>query len=181
MWNLRFHHTQDAQRLTMPASKKAKTPPAKANTRSPELTLIDNLAEILNSTGLTEIEMEQKGVRVRVSKAVTASFQAAPQNYAPPTPAPSSAPIAVAAATPVADHAGSVKSPMVGTVYMAASPEAAPFITIGATVRQGQTLLIIEAMKTMNQIPAPKSGKVTQIMVDNGSPVEFGEVLLVIE
>jgi acetyl-CoA carboxylase biotin carboxyl carrier protein len=164
----------------MPANKKTKPTPAKTTVRSPELTLIDNLAEILNSTGLTEIEMEQKGVRVRVSKAVNATYQAAPQSYAP-QPAPTAAqPVAVAAA-PAGDHAGSVKSPMVGTIYMAASPEAAPFITVGATVKQGQTLLIIEAMKTMNQIPAPKSGKVTQIMVDNGSPVEFGEVLLVIE
>jgi acetyl-CoA carboxylase biotin carboxyl carrier protein len=164
----------------MPANKKTKPTPAKTTVRSPELTLIDNLAEILNSTGLTEIEMEQKGVRVRVSKAVNATYQAAPQSYAP-QPAPTAAqPVAVAAA-PAGDHAGSVKSPMVGTIYMAASPETAPFITVGATVKQGQTLLIIEAMKTMNQIPAPKSGKVTQIMVDNGSPVEFGEVLLVIE
>jgi acetyl-CoA carboxylase biotin carboxyl carrier protein len=164
----------------MPSNKK--TTPRAVNTtvRSPELTLIDNLAEILNSTGLTEIEMEQKGVRVRVSKAVTATYQAAPQSYAPP-PAAQSAPMVSAPAVPVGDAAGSVKSPMVGTVYMAASPETAPFISVGATVKQGQTLLIIEAMKTMNQIPAPKSGKVTQIMVDNGSPVEFGEVLLVIE
>jgi acetyl-CoA carboxylase biotin carboxyl carrier protein len=164
----------------MPVKKKANAP-AKTVTRSPELTLIDNLAEILNSTGLTEIEMEQKGVRVRVSKAVVAHVQAAapaaPALVAPPVMAATSA----AAIAPVGDHAGSVKSPMVGTIYMAASPEAAPFVTIGATVKQGQTLLIIEAMKTMNQIPAPKSGKVTQIMVDNGSPVEFGEVLMVIE
>jgi acetyl-CoA carboxylase biotin carboxyl carrier protein len=164
----------------MPANKKTKPTPAKTTVRSPELTLIDNLAEILNSTGLTEIEMEQKGVRVRVSKAVNATYQAAPQSYAP-QPALAAAQPITAAAAPAGDHAGSVKSPMVGTIYMAASPEAAPFITVGATVKQGQTLLIIEAMKTMNQIPAPKSGKVTQIMVDNGSPVEFGEVLLVIE
>jgi acetyl-CoA carboxylase biotin carboxyl carrier protein len=165
----------------MPATKKTKSVPAKANTRSPELTLIDNLAEILNSTGLTEIEMEQKGVRVRVSKAATANVQMAPQMYAPPAAVQSVAAAPSIAATPAGDPAGSVKSPMVGTVYMAASPEAAPFVTLGANVKQGQTLLIIEAMKTMNQIPAPKSGKVTQIMVDNGSPVEFGEVLLVIE
>ncbi len=163
----------------MPAKKNAKSATGKTATRSPELTLIDNLAEILNSTGLTEIEMEQKGVRVRVSKAVNATYQAAPQSFAP-QPMPVAASVAAA---PVAagEHAGGVKSPMVGTIYMAASPEAAPFITVGATVKQGQTLLIIEAMKTMNQIPAPRSGKVTQIMVDNGSPVEFGEVLLVIE
>jgi acetyl-CoA carboxylase biotin carboxyl carrier protein len=162
----------------MPAAKKTKAPTTKTVTRSPELALIDNLAEILNSTGLTEIELEQKGVRVRVSKSMTAHYQAAPAPVAAAAPA-AAAPIAVSA--PVGDQAGAVKSPMVGTVYMAASPEAPPFITVGATVKQGQTLLIIEAMKTMNQIPAPKSGKVTQIMVDNGTPVEFGEVMLVIE
>jgi acetyl-CoA carboxylase biotin carboxyl carrier protein len=164
----------------MPAPKKTKTP-AKVVVRSPELMLIDNLAAILNSTGLTEIELEQKGVRVRVSKSVITQTQAA-------APAAAAAPVASApavaapmAASPSHDHAGGVKSPMVGTAYMASSPEAAPFVTVGATVKQGQTVLIIEAMKTMNQIPAPKSGKVTQIMVDNGSPVEFGEVLMVIE
>jgi acetyl-CoA carboxylase biotin carboxyl carrier protein len=162
----------------MPAKK---TTPAKA-TRSAELTLIDNLADILNSTGLTEIELEQKGVRVRVSKSVVAHVQAAAP--APVAAAPAVAPVAAVAApsaAPTADHPGGVKSPMVGTAYMAPSPDAAPFVTIGATVKQGQTVLIIEAMKTMNQIPAPKSGKVTAIMVDNGQPVEFGEVLMVIE
>jgi acetyl-CoA carboxylase biotin carboxyl carrier protein len=164
----------------MPASKKTRAP-AKSATRSPELALIDNLAEILNSTGLTEIELEQKGVRVRVSKSVNATFQAPAQSYAPAAATPAvAAPVAVASA-PAADHANGVKSPMVGTVYMASSPESAPFVAVGATVKQGQTLLIIEAMKTMNQIPAPKSGKVVQIMVDNGQPVEFGEVLMVIE
>jgi acetyl-CoA carboxylase biotin carboxyl carrier protein len=163
----------------MPAQKKTKTA-AKAPTRSPELTLIDNLAEILNSTGLTEIELEQKGVRVRVSKSMMVQASApAPVAAAPVV---SAQPIAAAAAVaPSGDHAGGVKSPMVGTVYMAASPDTPPFVTIGANVKQGQTVLIIEAMKTMNQIPAPRSGKVTQIMVDNGSPVEFGEVLMVIE
>jgi acetyl-CoA carboxylase biotin carboxyl carrier protein len=164
----------------MPAPKKTKTP-AKVVTRSPELTLIDNLAAILNSTGLTEIELEQKGVRVRVSKSVVSHVQATAPMAAPAPVAAAPAVAATVVAAPVGDHAGGVKSPMVGTVYMASSPDAAPFVTIGATVKQGQTVLIIEAMKTMNQIPAPKSGKVTQIMVDNGSPVEFGEVLMVIE
>jgi acetyl-CoA carboxylase biotin carboxyl carrier protein len=164
----------------MPAQKKTKTP-VKAAVRSPELALIDNLAAILNSTGLTEIELEQKGVRVKVSKSVVSHVQASAPMA---TPAPVAAAPALAApvvAPPAGDHAGGVKSPMVGTVYMASSPDAAPFVTVGATVKQGQTVLIIEAMKTMNQIPAPKSGKVTQIMVDNGSPVEFGEILMVIE
>jgi acetyl-CoA carboxylase biotin carboxyl carrier protein len=151
----------------MPTNKKTKAV-AKSSPRSPELALIDNLAEILNSTGLTEIELEQKGVRVRVSKSVNATYQAAP--------AAAAAPVA-----PAGDMAGGVKSPMVGTAYLAASPEAAAFVAVGTTVKQGQTLLIIEAMKTMNQIPAPKSGKVTQILVTNGQPVEFGEVLMVVE
>lgn len=167
----------------MPAPKKTKTL-AKATTRSAELTLVDNLAEILNSTGLTEIELEQKGVRVRVSKSVVTHVQAQSSAPAMPVGAPAamSASIASAAvADPVKDQAGGVKSPMVGTVYMASGPDVAPFVTVGASVKQGQTLLIIEAMKTMNQIPAPRSGKVTQINVENGQPVEYGEVLMVIE
>jgi acetyl-CoA carboxylase biotin carboxyl carrier protein len=163
----------------MPTPKKPKA--AQAKTRSPELTLIDNLAEILNSTGLTEIELEQKGVRVRVSKSVISHVQAAPA-AAPAPVAAIAAPAAVAAvAAPAGDHPGSVKSPMVGTIYLSPSPEASAFVAVGASVKQGQTLLIIEAMKTMNQIPAPKSGKVTQILVENGQPVEFGEALMVIE
>jgi acetyl-CoA carboxylase biotin carboxyl carrier protein len=166
----------------MPARKPTKPAAAKPQ-RSPELALIDNLAEILNATGLTEIELEQKGVRVRVSKSAVAHVQA-PMPMAAAVTAPAAtivAPAAPAAAKPTGDHPGSVKSPMVGTAYLAASPEAAPFITVGATVKQGQTVLIIEAMKTMNQIPAPKAGKVIEILVGNGQPVEFGEALLVIE
>jgi acetyl-CoA carboxylase biotin carboxyl carrier protein len=164
----------------MPAPKKTK-PPVKAAARSPELTLIDNLAAILNATGLTDIELEQKGVRVRVSKSVISHAQVQAPAVAPAPAIVAAAPALPALTPPAGDHVGSVKSPMVGTAYMAASPEAAPFVTLGAVVKQGQTVLIIEAMKTMNQIPAPKSGKVTQIMVDNGSPIEFGEVLMVIE
>jgi acetyl-CoA carboxylase biotin carboxyl carrier protein len=165
----------------MPAAKTSKTA-AKTPSRSAELTLIDNLADILNSTGLTEIELEQKGVRVRVSKSVVAHVQAAAAPVMAATAASTAAVVAPAAKSEAPKTAeGGIKSPMVGTVYMAASPDAPPFITVGASVKQGQTLLIIEAMKTMNQIPAPRSGKVTQINVENGQPVEFGEVLLVIE
>ncbi len=149
--------------------------------RSPELTLIDDLAEILNATGLSEIELEQKGIRVRVSKAVTAvQHVAAAPVIAAAIPAAAGA-AAPSPAEPGADHPGTVKSPMVGTIYLSASPGAAPFVSVGAEVKQGQTLLIIEAMKTMNQIPAPKSGKVTAILVENGQPVEFNEGLVVIE
>jgi acetyl-CoA carboxylase biotin carboxyl carrier protein len=158
----------------MAAAKKPQS-----HSRSPELTLIDNLAEILNATGLSEIELEQKGIRVRVSKSVMAVHQVAPAPAAisaPAAPKPQPAP-----AEPTADHPGTVTSPMVGTVYLAASPGAPQFIAVGIDVKQGQTLLIIEAMKTMNQIPAPKSGKVAAILVENGQPVEFGEGLVVIE
>jgi acetyl-CoA carboxylase biotin carboxyl carrier protein len=163
----------------MPAPKQIETV-AKATPRSAELTLVDNLADILNSTGLTEIELEQKGVRVRVSKTVVMQAQAAAPAMAVAAAVPAAA-TAVAMAEPAKDQAGGVKSPMVGTVYMASGPDVAPFVAVGATVKQGQTLLIIEAMKTMNQIPAPRSGKVTQINVENGQPVEYGEVLMVIE
>jgi acetyl-CoA carboxylase biotin carboxyl carrier protein len=155
---------------------------AKPAPKSAELTLISNLADILNSTGLSEIELEQKGVRIRVAKSMMVSAAVATPMATPvmqAAPAAVAAPIAAAA--PVGDRAGTVKSPMVGTVYMSSAPGAAPFITVGASVKEGQTVLIIEAMKTMNQIPAPRSGKVTQILVENGSPVEFGEALLVIE
>lgn len=163
-------------------SKKKPAAASKAIASSPDLSLVSSLAEILNKTGLSEIELERQGVRVRVSKsagnvvhAVAAPHvQAAPVAVAPAAAAPAKA------ETP-GDHPGGVKSPMVGTAYLASSPGSAPFVTIGASVKQGQTVLIIEAMKTMNQIPAPKSGKVVAINVDNGQPVEFGEVLMVIE
>ncbi|MFO1035012.1 MAG: acetyl-CoA carboxylase biotin carboxyl carrier protein [Hyphomicrobiales bacterium] len=170
----------------MPAKKPAKSSAKPAQHQSPELALISSLADILNGTGLSEIELEQKGVRVRVSKGVSA---VAHVQHAMPVAAP--APVATAVAAPAAapapaasaghDSPGAVKSPMVGTAYLASAPGAAPFITVGAQVKEGQTLLIIEAMKTMNQIPAAKAGTVTKIFVENGQPVEFGEALLVIE
>ena len=163
----------------MPAKKTTSSAPSKTIARSAELTLIDNLAEILNTTGLSEIELEQKGVRVRVSRNLVATMQAAPMMTAAASTAPMIA--APAKALSPSDNPGAVKSPMVGTAYLAASPGAPDFVTVGASVKQGQTVLIIEAMKTMNQIPAPRSGKVTQILLENGQPVEYGEVLMVIE
>ena len=140
---------------------------------------IRDLADILNETNLTEIEVEQDNMRIRVSRHVAAP---AVQQYAA---VPAAAPIAAApaaATAPAAEAArNAVPSPMVGTVYLAAAPGAEPFIEVGAKVREGQTLLIIEAMKTMNQIPAPRSGTVTAILVENSQPVEFGEPLVVIE
>ena len=164
----------------MPSKKKTLPVTKPGPKSSPELDLIRNLAEILNDTGLSEIELDQKGTRVRVSRAMTAvASAAAPQHVAAPAMhhAAPAAPVKAADA----DHPGTVKSPMVGTVYRAAAPGTPNFIEIGTEVKEGQTLLIIEAMKTMNQILAPRAGKVTHIFVDSGHPVEFGEALVVIE
>lgn len=143
-------------------------------------TLIRDLANILNETDLTEIEVEQDDLRIRVSRAGT------PQYVSAPVPAPHAvaAPVAAAAAAPAAtvrDNKNAVTAPMVGTAYLSPAPGARPFVEVGSTVQEGQTLLIIEAMKTMNQIPAPRSGKVTEIMVIDAAPVEYGEPLIVIE
>ena len=162
-----------------------KTPPTRGQTKSasPELDLIRTLADILNETGLSEIELEQKGSRVRVSRTMTAVATVAHQAPAHHVPAPAAAPVAAPAVAKVSDaeHAGTVKSPMVGTIYMASAPGNPNFIEIGSEVKQGQTLLIIEAMKTMNQIPSPVAGKVVLIHVENGDPVEYGAALVTIE
>ncbi|MPZ56779.1 MAG: acetyl-CoA carboxylase biotin carboxyl carrier protein [Rhizobiales bacterium] len=142
--------------------------------------LIRELARLLTETGLSEIEIEQRGLRVRVAR------QAAPAVTAASVWAPTIAPASVAAPVPPgaidpAKHPGTVASPMVGTAYMAPEPGAKPFVEVGSIVRTGDTLLIIEAMKTMNQIPAPCSGTVIQILVEDGTPVEFGEPMMIIE
>ncbi|WP_373505150.1 acetyl-CoA carboxylase biotin carboxyl carrier protein [Aestuariivirga sp.] len=163
-----------------PAAKAAAKPAAKAD---PDLDLISALAGILNATGLTEIELDRKGTKVRVAKTVNAVATVA----AAPAPAVHShvhvAPSAEAPAPKAGsgDLPGTVKSPMVGTVYLAPGPGAANFIDVGSNVKEGQTLLIIEAMKTMNQIHAPRSGRITHIYVENGRPVEYGEPLVAIE
>lgn len=143
--------------------------------------LILELTKLLDETGLTEIEIEQNGQRVRVARGAVA---AAPAPAAPrATSAPAPQPVAESIAKPMdpAKHPGVVTSPMVGTAYGAAEPGAKPFVEIGSTVKAGDTLLIIEAMKTMNQIPAPRGGTVTQVLFDDGQPVEFGEPLVIIE
>ena len=148
---------------------------------SVEQEAIRELAALLNETGLSEIEIEKAGLRIRVARTLTV---AAGLVAAPPTAASIAALAQAAAATAIADvalHPGAVKSPMVGTAYRSPEPGAASFIEVGARVSQGQTLLIIEAMKTMNHIPAPKAGTVTQILFENGQPVEFGEPLVVVE
>jgi acetyl-CoA carboxylase biotin carboxyl carrier protein len=149
-----------------------------AKFKSDDSALIRELALLLDETSLTEIEIERAGLRVRVARniSIAASLPSAPQ---PAVSVPTVAtPIA---ATDVAKHPGVVPSPMVGTAYWASEPGAKPFIEVGTRVSVGQTLLIIEAMKTMNQIPSPRAGTVTQILVEDGQPVEFGEPLVIIE
>jgi acetyl-CoA carboxylase biotin carboxyl carrier protein len=150
---------------------------------SPEQDMIRELAELLNETGLSEIEIEKAGLKIRVARTVTIAATAAAAGPTGPAAAAAIAATAAAAASLAdpAQHPGCVKSPMVGTAYRAPEPGAPNFVDIGARVAQGQTLLIIEAMKTMNHIPAPKAGTVTQVMIENGQPVEFGEPLVVIE
>jgi acetyl-CoA carboxylase biotin carboxyl carrier protein len=140
--------------------------------------LIRELAKLLDETGLTEIEFERDGVRVRVGRA-TAGAATTVASAPPPPPAPS--PPAIAAPADLAKHPGVVASPMVGTAYVGAEPGAPPFVDIGSKVVAGETLMIIEAMKTMNQIPAPRAGTVTRILIEDGQPVEFGEPLMIIE
>jgi acetyl-CoA carboxylase biotin carboxyl carrier protein len=143
-----------------------------------DIKLVRQLAELLNETGLTEIEVEDDDRKIRVARTV----QAASVAVAAPAPVAAAAPAAAPVApTAPADHPGALKSPMVGTVYLAASPEAAPFASVGDTVKEGDTIVIIEAMKVMNPITATKGGKVTQVLVANGQPVEYDQPLVVIE
>jgi len=141
--------------------------------------LILELTKLLDETGLTEIEIEQDGQRVRVARNAAAPAPAAPRAAAAPLPV--AVPQPVAAAADPAKHPGVVTSPMVGTAYAAPEPGAKPFIDIGSKVKAGDTLLVVEAMKTMNQIPAPRAGTVIQILFEDGQPVEFGEPLVIIE
>jgi acetyl-CoA carboxylase biotin carboxyl carrier protein len=136
---------------------------------------VRELSALLKETGLTEIEIENNGARIRVSRAASAAPVAM---AAAPAPAPAAA--APAAAAPSGPPAGAVPSPMVGTVYVSSEPGKPPFVKVGQAVKEGDTLFIIEAMKTMNAIPAPRAGTVKEISVENGAPVEFGQTLLVL-
>lgn len=140
--------------------------------------MIRDLAAILEETGLSEIEIEKAGLRLRVAR----NLQVVASAYAAPAATPGAAAAAGSAKpTDISGHPGLVASPMVGTAYMAPSPGANTFVKIGDMVTEGQTLLIIEAMKTMNQIPSPRAGRVTQIIISDGQPVEFGEPLMIVE
>jgi acetyl-CoA carboxylase biotin carboxyl carrier protein len=135
--------------------------------------LVRSLAALLQETGLTEIEYSSGDRRIRVARHNGAAGTVVAM--------PAAAAAAPAATTPASEPAGAVKAPMVGTVYLAPQPGAAPFISAGETVREGDVLLIIEAMKVMNQIRAPRAGRIAQILVADGTPVEYGQVLLVLE
>jgi len=161
--------------------KMSKTPAPK--TPVPKTPAIDHdaireLASLLDETGLTEIEYQRDGVSIRVARNLTTAGGRA-QTPTAITAEAVTAPIA--AAIEAAQHPGLVASPMVGTAYLGAAPGARPYVDVGAQVKAGEILLIIEAMKTMNQIPAPRSGTVIQILVEDGQPVEYGEPLMIIE
>ncbi|MBB4631876.1 acetyl-CoA carboxylase biotin carboxyl carrier protein [Sphingosinicella soli] len=143
--------------------------------------LVRQLAELLDETGLTEIEVEDEGRRIRVARQVSSVVAAAPAAVAAAPAAPMAAPAAAPADGDLKSHPGAVKSPMVGTVYLSADPSAPPFVKEGSSVSAGDTLVIVEAMKVMNPIVAPKSGKVVKICVANEQPVEYDQPLVVIE
>ncbi|MBA2934265.1 acetyl-CoA carboxylase biotin carboxyl carrier protein [Sphingomonas sp. CGMCC 1.13654] len=162
------------------------TPEVSNGAMQVDVGLVGQLAELLDATRLTEIEVQDGDRRIRVARTVT--MAAAPAQMMAAAPAQAAAPAPVAAAPAAApalaaptDHPGLVKSPMVGTAYLAAEPGAAPFISAGKSVAAGETLLIVEAMKVMNPIVAPKAGKVTQVLVENGQPVEFDQPLVIVE
>ena len=147
-----------------------------------EQDLIRELAKLLDETNLTEIEVEREGLRVRVARQVTTHVLAPGVGaHMPSIPSIAPAPAIPTDTVDPAKHPGVVTSPMVGTAYRAAGPGAKPFVDVGSVVKAGDALLIVEAMKTMNQIPAPRGGTVTQILIEDGQPVEYGEPLMIVE
>jgi acetyl-CoA carboxylase biotin carboxyl carrier protein len=149
-----------------------------------EQDLIRELAKLLDETNLTEIEVEREGLRVRIARqSVTHVVAAGGATHVPaiPSSAPSPAAVSPGGIGDLAKHPGVVTSPMVGTAYRAPAPTAKPFVDIGSVVKAGDPLLVVEAMKTMNQIPAPRGGTVTQILFENAQAVEYGEPLMIIE
>ena len=155
----------------------ARKPAGPSTAKAPEVDhdVIRELAKLLDETGLTEIEYERDGVSIRVARQGIA-----PAMRGRSTEAPLAAPAAAAPASDPIQHPGLVASPMVGTAYLGPAPGARPFVEVGSAVKAGETLIIIEAMKTMNQIPAPRSGTVLQILIEDGQPVEYGEPMLVL-
>lgn len=141
--------------------------------------LVRELAKLLNDSGLSDIEVEDGDRKIKVSRTMSAAVHAVPAAPAPQAPAPATAAQESAPAAP--DHQNALKSPMVGTVYMAAEPGAAPFISVGQKVSAGDTLLIVEAMKVMNPIVADKGGTISAILVEDSQPIEFDQPLVVID
>ena len=163
------------------ASMRADESSEMANLKSAiDADLIRELAQLLEETGLSEIEFERNGERVRVARRIR---RPGPASHAPAAAPASAAPQAASQQGRIdpTDHPGLVTSPMVGTAYLGPEPGARAFVEVGGRVRAGETLLIIEAMKTMNHIPSPRAGTVTQILIEDGTPVEFGEPLMIIE
>jgi acetyl-CoA carboxylase biotin carboxyl carrier protein len=147
-----------------------------------EQDLIRELAKLLDETGLSEIEVEREGLRVRVARQVVTHMVTGGGSPVPAIPAVAPAPAVIPlAVVDPAKHPGVVTSPMVGTAFRAPEPAAKPFVDIGSVVKAGDPLLIVEAMKTMNQIPAPRAGTVIQILFEDGHPVEYGEPLMIVE
>jgi acetyl-CoA carboxylase biotin carboxyl carrier protein len=165
-----------------------KAAPESGDANTIDTKVVRKLADILKDTGLTEIEVETGGLKIRVARELTAAAPAAVYQTVASAPAPAApaaaAPVAVAPvaeAVPAAAAGDKVKSPMVGTVYLSSQPGADTFVKVGQSVAEGQTLLIVEAMKTMNPIPSPRAGKIVEILVSDAQPVEFGEPLVTIE
>jgi acetyl-CoA carboxylase biotin carboxyl carrier protein len=168
----------------MSTNDQADTPAAdKKTSESIDTKLVRKLADILKETDLTEIEVERGGLRIRVARggAVVSAPALAPIAAVAAAPAAGASSAPEAPAATAAPRGDAVKSPMVGTVYLAAQPGQPPFVKVGDRVSEGQTLLIVEAMKTMNPIPSPKAGTVVELLVEDGQPVEFGEGLVVLE
>jgi len=156
--------------------------PGKAPKSKLDHDMIRGLADLLEETDLSEIEVEQAGLRVRVARQLSIAAGAiAPVQQAPTASTAAESVESTSETGDLAAHPGAVTSPMVGTIYLSPQPGAAPFVREGDTVSEGQTVMIVEAMKTMNSIPAPKGGTVRKILVENEQPVEFGEPLIVIE
>jgi acetyl-CoA carboxylase biotin carboxyl carrier protein len=165
--------------MKKPPAKSA-TEPGESTQSSLDLSIVSALAKIAGHHDLSEVEIEHDGLRVRVARERRA---AAPVSYTMAAPVAAAAPADVAAPASAShgERPGAVKSPMVGTAYLRASPEAKPFIEVGSIVKAGDKILLVEAMKTFNEIVAPKAGKVVDIFVEDGSPVEYGQTLLIIE
>jgi acetyl-CoA carboxylase biotin carboxyl carrier protein len=166
--------------MKKPQAKTA-APAKDVSNSGPDLSIVSALAKIAGQHDLSEVEIEHQGLRVRVARERAAAPGLAAFVTPAAAPVVATAPAATPSATEPADHPGVVKSPMVGTAYRRASPEAKPFVEIGSVVKAGDKVLLVEAMKTFNEILAPKAGKVVDIFVEDATPVEYGQALLAIE